>query len=690
MSGSVGILTNSMLASLREEQAVSVKKVAIGQPEVWPSISGNQEAELEAKVEEIAMETIFEEEVDYDALDVLTPQEQFKRIQRDLCKIVKDSDAADFELTDEIKQKVRDFGGHIFTIGRMQRQFLTKRTARLLYSLSEIYDRKASEGDCRRLKADINVFQRYVPRTVTRELIPLAFDDDASTGLKNFILDRFFTAHPSSDLGEKRAPSTAETLESMLKRVNLDLDKVLEEPELNADVLGRVKVRIKKDLVDLAEGKVVNLHRQYHSTKSENVSEILAGKIEVSHEQDLPGAFISSVPEWKFGDVAITVDSLEAATMQDSMDHFFNAPNQFDRYDGPGLWIGYSEGLPTLKDRIIIKSGGLSEAAMETLRKSLAENGFEGCEIVTREEEETYNKYLFEQASICPKNSSGKKTLQNLYPFFPGTVEELEKVGTLDGSTNPEKLQDKTGDHFVAKKGLDGQTYSEFITNKAYEQLGISVPPVKFYDGDEPTMLAVFLEGAVNFSDASSAKQDKALSVLKEGFVADCLFANWDIPANLSNIMIDSSGKVWRVDNGGALEFRAQGERKTEEEFGSEVKELVTMRKGIYAAIKNLEIVRQIEQIIDEKEDLLKVFSGDLRDKMKSRIENLESQLPRFKRVRPQAPVRRLQSSRGAYVPPHLRKRREAEAAAREVLEDIVNAAVAKATTAALCEASTD
>ena len=51
--------------------------------------------------------------------------------------------------------------------------------------------------------------------------------------------------------------------------------------------------------------------------------------------------------------------------------------------------------------------------------------------------------------------------------------------------------------------------------------------------------------------------------------------ANWDIPfAPERNVFVDSGGKVYRIDNGGALLFRDRGERKSEELFNDEVREI--------------------------------------------------------------------------------------------------------------------
>lgn len=92
---------------------------------------------------------------------------------------------------------------------------------------------------------------------------------------------------------------------------------------------------------------------------------------------------------------------------------------------------------------------------------------------------------------------------------------------------------------------------------------------------------------------------------VKNGFIIDALIANWDmikakdLTAAMSGNVIMSGGKVVRIDNGGALLFRARGVRKTPEDFGEEVKELDTMRDG-YPGLTQDDIAQQLVLLKDK------------------------------------------------------------------------------------------
>ncbi|MDO8302737.1 MAG: hypothetical protein Q7T18_05820, partial [Sedimentisphaerales bacterium] len=68
------------------------------------------------------------------------------------------------------------------------------------------------------------------------------------------------------------------------------------------------------------------------------------------------------------------------------------------------------------------------------------------------------------------------------------------------------------------------------------------------------------------------------------GFIVDALLANWDIMKSDNTLM--SKGMLYRIDNGGALLFRAQGERKAMAEFSGKVGELETMRHAYHGLTK--------------------------------------------------------------------------------------------------------
>lgn len=132
--------------------------------------------------------------------------------------------------------------------------------------------------------------------------------------------------------------------------------------------------------------------------------------------------------------------------------------------------------------------------------------------------------------------------------------------------------------------------WNEQLADNIYRKLGLRVPETK----------VVRVEGAYGHaSKIITGASEGAGNDLKNGFIADVLLANWDIVANPGNT-INVQGITYRIDNGGALLFRAQGERK--ENFGSVVEELKTM-KDRYLNLTNEDIKQQVEDLKEKLRD---------------------------------------------------------------------------------------
>lgn len=142
--------------------------------------------------------------------------------------------------------------------------------------------------------------------------------------------------------------------------------------------------------------------------------------------------------------------------------------------------------------------------------------------------------------------------------------------------------------------------WNEFLANRIYQHFGIPVANtgvVKVnraygYASQEiATQPSVFAERPIRpdarayahvsewIDHDQSVDPTVVAQKLKDGFVFDALLANWDIIKGGYNNLATSGGEVIRVDNGGALLFRAGNERKTAEQFGGNVVELDSMRR---------------------------------------------------------------------------------------------------------------
>lgn len=101
----------------------------------------------------------------------------------------------------------------------------------------------------------------------------------------------------------------------------------------------------------------------------------------------------------------------------------------------------------------------------------------------------------------------------------------------------------------------------EHVANALYRFLGVDTPDTAVFQHNGKTAFAsTIIEGGQTIQ-ALGLTASVAEQVL-EGYVADALLANWDVAGmSLDNLMV-SGGKVYRIDAGGSLIFRAQGTEK--------------------------------------------------------------------------------------------------------------------------------
>lgn len=167
---------------------------------------------------------------------------------------------------------------------------------------------------------------------------------------------------------------------------------------------------------------------------------------------------------------------------------------------------------------------------------------------------------------------------------FPAGVDALaalKQVKALGGSTGATLVEDKAGQRFVLKRGASPEhVRSEFAADEVYRIFGANVPEGRLYETpDGPVKLTRYIEDAKPLSALKGGALDDARFKMGEHFHVDAALGNWDVlGADRDNILVDKAGAVWRIDNGGALSFRAQGVKKTADEWGQYPTELFTMR----------------------------------------------------------------------------------------------------------------
>lgn len=180
------------------------------------------------------------------------------------------------------------------------------------------------------------------------------------------------------------------------------------------------------------------------------------------------------------------------------------------------------------------------------------------------------------------------------YKAFPDDLGNLKVLPSrLGGSTGAQLVEDEFGNKFVMKTGGNaGGDAADHLRNECaadsfYREMGVNVPDFRLYDTPKgPVKLAKYVENGKSLGNwwesASKEEREEMLKKLEPGFKADVLSGNWDVVGMAKdNILIDDNGNPWRIDNGGALKYRAQGAEKSAENWsGGMIDDLWSMRES--------------------------------------------------------------------------------------------------------------
>ena len=230
-------------------------------------------------------------------------------------------------------------------------------------------------------------------------------------------------------------------------------------------------------------------------------------------------------------------------------------------------------------------------------------------------------KKVGKQVDDDTKKAAKQKYVNDL---FPADLSSLKVVKKLGGSTGAQLVEDAKGNQYVMKKGTNTSSdhvRTEYLTNQLYDLLGQRVPDFELYEENgEAVMLSKFIPMA-------KAPSSKNYDEMAKGFVVDALLANWDVYQN-DNCLIDSAGRVIRVDNGGALNYRAQGSKKN---FGDKVDDFASMQKYNPSVVANLttqDYINQIDEALKKKDDVINFLEESdykgMADTFKKRFKDLE------------------------------------------------------------------
>lgn len=216
---------------------------------------------------------------------------------------------------------------------------------------------------------------------------------------------------------------------------------------------------------------------------------------------------------------------------------------------------------------------------------------------------------------------------------------KVKDVRGLGGSTGARLVQAPGGARYVRKAGASAaHLREEFLADQLYRELGVAVPNSKLYEtAAGPVKLAEFIEGRTMgevLRGATAAERAKLLAEARQHFVADALLGNYDVAGlDLDNLLVDGTGKIWRIDNGGALRFRARGGSKTG--FGAAVTELDTLRDAavnpaaaqVFAGLGEADLREQLQAALARRANVLAATPADLRPLLSQRFDSLQARL---------------------------------------------------------------
>lgn len=210
--------------------------------------------------------------------------------------------------------------------------------------------------------------------------------------------------------------------------------------------------------------------------------------------------------------------------------------------------------------------------------------------------------------------------------ILPKSLSELTADKKLGGSGDAALYTDKDGNKFVVKserKGSEGQIEQEVAVDNIYRAMGFNTPASKVIDGKK---VSAFVDGLPLGLIGGNIGEE-----MQKGFVLDALLGNWDVVGqNKDNVLVTDS-KVYRIDNGGSLNYRAQGSSKGSL-WNYKVSELESMRDpsinptaaSVYKGITASQIKKQIATILKNKEKILDLAPAKQKQMLSDRMQYLD------------------------------------------------------------------
>ncbi|MEO0248951.1 MAG: hypothetical protein ABIN58_05285, partial [candidate division WOR-3 bacterium] len=196
-----------------------------------------------------------------------------------------------------------------------------------------------------------------------------------------------------------------------------------------------------------------------------------------------------------------------------------------------------------------------------------------------------------------------KEPLERMRLF--GKLLEDTGSGPMGSNAGSWHIDRSTGERWYVKFYRDpDQARCEYIANRLYHELGVPVPELRLALKDD--RLAAASRELRNIRNVPPDVLMRHKDVRK-GFVADAWMANWDVVGLGYDNIVMAGDRAYRMDQGGALLFRARGAPKGNMLKPDEVPELSTLKDPsinpqaavIFREIPREAIIEGIRRILD-------------------------------------------------------------------------------------------
>jgi hypothetical protein len=161
-------------------------------------------------------------------------------------------------------------------------------------------------------------------------------------------------------------------------------------------------------------------------------------------------------------------------------------------------------------------------------------------------------------------------------------LSEYQKISGRMGSNDGGLYEDDDGNQIYVKAPISElHAQNEVLASALYRAVGVNMCEVNFGEGlgRENTIYTPMVKSqGVNLYEQKN--NEDFVNKLREDFVVDAWLCNWDVVGmEYENVITDENGDPFRIDPGGALMFRAQGQPKSAlGAFTEDVPELETLR----------------------------------------------------------------------------------------------------------------